>query len=158
MQQNVSPLIFFFFLFLSTCQWLLHRTGKTGNKISMKLHMYLWVDGEVLIEIFVAFQGHNHVKSRFGPYLDSCWWNCHQCLTQGSLGRGLWINLKYKHLEWIEHKMHWNALHWAPFCYKKNPTSLTITFELKQLNRMTILVPRSMFLRPMNPMLPFVLT
>ena len=41
-----------------------------------------------------TFQGHNYIKSQFGPYLGFCWTNCCQLLTQGSLGRGLSIDQK----------------------------------------------------------------
>ena len=40
----------------------------------------------------LTFQGRNPVKSHLGPYLGSFSTNCHQILTQDSLGQGLPIN------------------------------------------------------------------
>ena len=50
--------------------------------------------GEIFLSSWMTltFQGHDPVKSSFGPYLISCWTNCHQILTQRTLGRGLSIN------------------------------------------------------------------
>ena len=42
----------------------------------------------------LTFQGHNYIKSHFGPYLRFCWTNRCQILTHGSLGRGFSINQK----------------------------------------------------------------
>ena len=76
----------------------------------------------------LTFQGHNYIKSHFGPYLGSCWTNCHQILTLSSLGRGL-STIK-KHPERFERETYANALHWPPLCKK---AFLTITFELRHL-------------------------
>ena len=103
--------------------------------------------------LILTFQGHNNIKSYFGPYmyLGFCWTNCCQILTQGSLGHGLstrasmgqiitkfehWVALVgafqqiKKHLERFECEMYANALRWPPL-YKK--MSLTITFEVRHL-------------------------
>ena len=70
----------------------------TCNKISMKLYIYSWVVSKLQCKISLTsrmtltFQGHNYVKSHFGPYLGSCWTNRHQILTLGSLGRGFSIS------------------------------------------------------------------
>ena len=78
----------------------------------------------------LEFQGHNYIKSHFGPYLGSCWTNCHQILTLSSLDRAF-QQIK-KHLKQFERETYANALRWPPLFQK---TSLTITFELRPLGR-----------------------
>ena len=76
----------------------------------------------------LTFQGHNYLKSYFGPYLGSCWTNRHQIWTLGSLGRGFSINKT--HLERFERVTYANVLRLPPLSKK---TSLTITFQLRHL-------------------------
>ena len=54
-------------------------------------HVYSWVECGLLCKILLTsrmnltFQGHDPVKSHFGPYLGYCRDNCQQILTQHSL-------------------------------------------------------------------------
>ena len=48
----------------------------------------------------LTFQGHNYIKSHFGPYLGSCWTNCYQILTLSSLDQSLSINQKTSWAIW----------------------------------------------------------
>ena len=58
--------------------------------------------------MILTFQGHNYIKSHFGPYLGSCWINCHQILTLSSLG-GAFQQIK-KYPEGFERETYANAL------------------------------------------------
>ena len=103
-------------------------------------------------QITFSFRGHKSIKSHYGPYLNCCCTNCHQILTQGSLGQGLSKNLK--NILSYEKETYTNALCYPPLCKK---TSLAITFEVKHLKiRMLILVSRSMFWGSKYLMVPFI--
>ena len=93
---------FFFFLsrghFWANCVQVFQRNCRLDlNETS---HVCSWVVCGLQCKILLTsrmtftFQGHNYVKSHFGPYLSSCWTNRHQILTLGSFGWGLSINQK----------------------------------------------------------------
>ena len=100
----------------------------------------------------LTFHGHDPVKSHFGPYLNFCCTNCHQILTQHTLGQSLSINQKISLAVWTGD-------------IRERVTLATIVqkdvfahnFWTKAL-RMTILASRSMSLRSRHPVVPFVLT
>ena len=100
----------------------------------------------------LTFQGHKYVKAHFGPYLGSCRTNCHQILTQGSLGRGLSINKKKSWAVWT-----WDVRERVTLATIIEKDVFDHNFRSKAL-RMMILASRYMFSRSRNLMVPFVLT
>ena len=100
----------------------------------------------------LTFQGHNYVKSHFGPYLGSCWTKCHQILTLDSLGRGLLTNQKISWVVWTCDIRERITL--ATIMQK---TIFDHNFRTKAL-RMTIFASRYMFLRSKDLMVSFVFT
>ena len=124
-RQTVSPTVLlssFFLLatfgqncvqvFQRNCQWDLNETT----------HRYSWVVCGLQCKILLTsrmtliFQSHNYIKSHFGPYLGSCWTNCHQILTPGSLCPGLSTNQKISWAVWT-----WDVrqrVRWPPLCKK----------------------------------------
>ena len=100
----------------------------------------------------LTFQGHNYIKSQFGPYLGSCWTNCHQILTLSSLGRGLSTNQKTSWAVWT-----WDVRERVTLATIMQKDVFDHNFRTKAL-RMMILASRFMFSRSRNLMVPFVLT
>ena len=100
----------------------------------------------------LTFQGHNYIKSHFGPYLGFCWTNCCQILTQGSLDRGLSIDQKTSWAVWT-----WDVRKCVTLAAIMQKDVFDHNFQSKAL-RMMILASRYMFSRSRNLMVPFVLT
>ena len=113
-----------------------------------------WLQCKILLtsRMTLTFQGHNYVKSYFGPYLSSCWTNCHQILTLGSLGWGLSINKKISCAVWK-----CDVRERVTFATIKQKDLFDDNFPTKAL-RMTILATKYMFPRSRNLIVPFVLT
>ena len=76
----------------------------------------------------LTFQGHNYIKSHFGPYLGFCWTNCCQMLIQDSLGPGLSIDQKTSWVGWT-----WDVRKRVTLVALYKKTSLTITFKVRHL-------------------------
>ena len=102
--------------------------------------------------ITLTFQGHNYVKSHFGPYLGSYLTNCHHILALGSLGLGLLTNQKTSWAVWT-----WDVRERVTLATIMQTDVFGHNFGTKPLG-MTILAPRYMFLRSRNLMVLFVLT
>ena len=91
-----------FLFFFSFFSWPLFGLFTVSKQLAVRFnktsHVYSWVvcifQCKMLLTswLTLTFQGHNYIKSHFGPYLGFCWTNCCQILTQGSLDRGLSIN------------------------------------------------------------------
>ena len=84
----------------------------------------------------LTFQGHNYIKSHFGPYLGSCFTNCHQILTLSSLGRGLSIHQKTSWAVWT-----WDVRERVTLATIMQKDVFDHNFRTKAL-RMTILASR----------------
>ena len=89
----------------------------------------------------LTFQGHNYIKSHFGPYLGFCWTNCCQILTQGSLGRGLSIDQKTSWAVWT-----WDVRECITLAAIIQKDVFDHNFQSKAL-RMIILASRYMFFK-----------
>ena len=89
------------------------------------------------------------MKSHFGPYLTCSRSTCHQILTEGSLGRGLSINLKKSWAVWT-----WDVCECVTLATTMQKYAFDLNFWTKTL-KMMILVSRSMFLSSRNPMVSF---
>ena len=100
----------------------------------------------------LAFQGHNYIKSHFGPYLGFYWTNCCQILTQGSLGRGLSTNQKTSWVVWT-----WDVREHVMLATIIQKDVFDHNFRSKAL-WMMILASRYMFSRSRNLIVPFVFT
>ena len=111
-------------VFQRNCRWDLYETSHVCSWVVCGLQCKILLTSQMTL----TFQGHNYVKSYFGPYLGSCWTNRHKILTLGSLGWGLSINKKY--LKRFERVTYANVLRLPPLSKK---TSLTITFQLRRL-------------------------
>ena len=119
---------------LSPGHLLVNNCCTITEKLTLHNYVYLLVSGKDQIENLLTFTDRLDLirsqpcKITFGAYHGSCWTNCYQILTQGSLGGGL--ATPHKKLELFERETYTDMLHCQPFC--KN-MSLTITFELKHL-------------------------
>ena len=102
--------------------------------------------------LILTFQGHNYIKSHFGPYLGFCWTNYCQILTQGSLGQGLSTNQKTSWAVWT-----WDIRERVTLATIIQKDVFDHNFRSKAL-RMMILASRYMFSRSRNLMVPLVLT
>ena len=141
--QHVSQcfhhILSFFCRFFS--QQLLSHNGKTGHKISRKLHMFTY--GQVAMctmESFLIFMDDLDF-SRSWPRKIAFWAIISQFLLvklspySNRVCCVPWVGaFQYmkKHLEQFERETYVNVLRWPPLCKK---TSLPITFELRHLGR-----------------------
>ena len=82
--------------------------------------MYLRVGGRGRIEtnwtswMTLTFQAHNPVKSHYGPYLGSCWTNCHHILNR---------------VAWVE-AFKWIKISWAVWmCDLRKCVTLTTNMQ-----------------------------
>ena len=96
--------LFFFFLSSSPGHFSVNDLFTVSKQLALRFHetshVYSWVVCALQCKILLTsrltltFQGHNYIKSHFGPYLGFCLTNCCQILTQSSLGRCLSIDQK----------------------------------------------------------------
>ena len=100
----------------------------------------------------LTFQGHNYIKSHFGPYLGFCCTYCCHILTQGSLGQGLSTNQRISWVVWT-----WDVLQRVRLAIIIQKEVFDHDFRSKAL-RMMILASRYMFSRSRNLMVTFVFT
>ena len=101
--------------------------------------IWIAVQNSIDLTMTLTFQGHNYIKSYFGPYLGSCRINCHQIVTLGSLGWSPSTNPKISWGVWT-----WDVRERVTLASIMQKDVFGHNFRTKALG-MTILASRYMF-------------